>query len=161
MNLKIEYVNDRPEAIKTIAKWRYDQWHNILPNFTLATYAEYLSSHYKRGGIPTLFMAVNEDKVIGTAALDEDAMDTHPALSPWIANLYVDIKYRKNGVGEALVRRVIEEARATGAKKLYLFTHDREHYMGRFGWRLLFKELYYGDMESVMVLDISPQTPSR
>jgi GNAT superfamily N-acetyltransferase len=161
MNLTIEYVNDHPEAIKTIAKWHYDRWQNILPNFTLDTYAEYLASHYKRGGIPTLFTAVSEGKVIGTAALEDDDMDTHPALSPWLANVYVDGNYRKQGVGETLVHRVIKEAGSAGVKKLYLFTPDREHYFGRFGWRTLFKELYYGDMESVMVLDISPHTPSR
>jgi predicted N-acetyltransferase YhbS len=156
MNFTIDYVNDHPEAINTIAKWHYDRWHNILPDFTLEKYAAYLPAHYKRGGIPTLFTAVSEGKVIGTAALDDDNMDTHPALTPWIAGLYVDPEYRKQGVGEALVRRVINEARSAGAKKLYLFTPDREYYLSRFGWRTLFKENYYGEMESVMVLDISP-----
>jgi predicted N-acetyltransferase YhbS len=161
MNITIEYINDHPEAIKTIAKWHCDQWHNVLPNFTLDTYAEFLSSHYRRGGIPSMFAAVDGGKVIGTGALDDDDMDTHPQLTPWIASLYVDGKYRKQGVGETLVRRVIEEARSAGVKKLYLFTPDREHYFSRFGWRTLFKELYYGDMESVMALDISAQSPSR
>jgi len=104
---------------------------------------------------------VESGKVIGTAALDDDDMDTHPGLTPWIASLYVDGKYRKQGVGEALVRRVIEEARLAQVKNLYLFTPDREHYYGRFGWRTLFKEDYYGEMESVMVLEISPHNPSR
>jgi GNAT superfamily N-acetyltransferase len=161
MNITIEYINDHPEAIKTIAKWHYDQWHNILPNFTLDKYAEYLPSHYQRGGIPTLFVAIDDGKVIGTAALDDDDMDTHPGLTPWIASLYVDAKYRKKGVGETLIRRVIEEARSAEVKKLYLFTPDREYYLARFGWRTLFKENYYGEMESVMVLDISPHIPSR
>ena len=161
MNFTIEYINDHPEDISAISKWHRDQWHNILPNFTLESYAEFLSSHYRRGGVPTMFVAADDGKVIGTAALEDDDMDTHPALSPWIASLYVDVKYRKKGVGAALVNRVIEEARSAGVKKLYLFTPDREHYLGRFGWRMLFKELYYGEMESVMVLDISPHTPSR
>jgi len=161
INITIGYINDYPVSIKTIAKWHYDQWHNILPNFTLETYAEFLDSHYQRGGVPTLFVAVNDGKVIGTAALDDDDMDSHPGLSPWIASLYVDVKYRKSGVGETLVRRVIEEARSVKVKKLYLFTPDREHYLGRFGWKTLFKELYYGEMESVMVLEISPHNPSR
>jgi len=161
MNIAIEYINDHPEAIKTIARWHYDQWHDVLPNFTLDTYTEFLSSHYRRGGIPSMFAAVDGGKVIGTAALEDDDMDTHPGLSPWLASVYVDIKYRKNGVGETLVRRVIKEANSAQVSKLYLFTPDREHYYSRFGWKTLFKELYYGEMESVMVRDISPQTPSR
>ncbi len=159
MNITVEYINDHPESIQTVAKWHYDQWHHILHGFTLERYTEFLSSHYRRGGIPSLFVAVDNSKVIGTAALDDDDMDTHPQLSPWIASLYVDGKYRKKGVGETLVRRVIEEARSARVKKLYLFTPDREHYLARFGWKILFKEYYYGEMESVMALDISLPTP--
>lgn len=161
MNPVIEYVNDHTESINTIVKWHLERWQDIMPNHTPDSYEKYVSSHYRRGGIPAMFVAVAENRVIGTAALEDDDMDTHPALSPWLANLYVDVKYRKNGIGEMLVHRVIEEARSTGVKKLYLFTPDREHYFSRYGWRTLFKENYYGNLESVMVLDISPSTPSR
>jgi N-acetylglutamate synthase-like GNAT family acetyltransferase len=161
MNLIIEYINDHPESINTIAKWHYDQWHHVMPNFTLDSYTDFLSSHYRRGGIPTMFVAVHNSIVIGTAALEDYDMDTHRELSPWIASLYVDNDYRKRGVGTALINRVIAEARAVRAKKLYLFTPDQERFLARFGWKLLFKEEYYGEMESVMVLDISPHTPSR
>jgi predicted N-acetyltransferase YhbS len=161
MNFAIGYINDHPEAIKTIAKWHYEKWHNILPNFTIDSYAEFLVDHYRRGGIPTMFTATENNKVIGTAALDDDNMHTHPRLTPWIASLYVDPRYRNKGAGSALINRVVEEARSSKADKLYLFTPDREYYMGRFGWKTIFKEDYYGEMESVMVRDISPHTPSR
>jgi predicted N-acetyltransferase YhbS len=161
MNFKIENISEHPEFIKTIADWHIKQWGHILPRFTPESYAAHLSSHYRKSGVPALFVAVDESKVIGTAALENDDMDTHPKLSPWLASVYVDVKYRKNGVGETLVRRVIEEARTAKAKELYLFTPDRAHYYSRFGWKLFFKEEYYGDTVSVMVLGISPHTPSR
>ena len=108
-----------------------------------------------------MFVAVHNAKVIGTAAFDDDDMDTHPELSPWLASLYVDKKHRKKGIGEALVRRIIEEARSTNVKNLYLFTPDQQHFLERFGGKTLFQEEYYGELESVMILDISPHTPSR
>jgi N-acetylglutamate synthase-like GNAT family acetyltransferase len=161
MNLTIDYINDHPESTPTIAEWHIGQWGHILDDFTLRSYKEYLASHYQKGGIPSLFVAVNNKKVIGTAALDDYDMDTHQELSPWIASLYVDKEHRQRGVGTALINRVITEARVTGVKKLYLFTPDQERFLARFGWKLLFREKYYGEMESVMVLDISPHTPSR
>jgi GNAT superfamily N-acetyltransferase len=160
MNFSIGFLNDYPDDIKTVAKWHYDRWQNILPDFTLDSYTEFLFSHYRRGGIPTMFAAIENNLVIGTAALDDDDMDSHPNLSPWLVSLYVDIKYRKQGVGSALINRVIDEARSSGVKNLYLFTPDREFYLGRFGWKLFFKENYYGDMMSVMVREISPHAPS-
>ncbi len=161
MNLTIEYINDHPESIPTIAEWHVGQWGHILPDFTLYSYKEYLSSHYQKGGIPSLFVAIDNKKVIGTAALDDYDMDTHPEFSPWIASLCVDKDYGKKGVGTALINQVIEEAYSSGIKKIYLFTANQERFLARFGWKLLFKEEYYGEMESVMVLDISPHTPSR
>ena len=75
-----------------------------------------------------MLVAVQNNKVIGTAALDDYDMDTHPELSPWIASLYVEKNHRKKGAGAALVRRIIEEARSSNIKKLYLFTHDQERF---------------------------------
>jgi N-acetylglutamate synthase-like GNAT family acetyltransferase len=73
----------------------------------------------------------------------------------------VDKKYRRRGVGEALIRRVIEEAKSLKAGRLYLFTPDQERYLSRFGWKNLFQEEYYGELETVMVLDITPPKPHR
>ncbi len=162
MDFSIEYLTAHPKDIPTIAGWHMKQWGNILPDFTLETYARFLSAHYERGGIPTMFVAVHEGQVIGTAALEDDDMDTRPELTPWLASLYTDEKYRHNGVGEALVKKVIEEAKRLEVKKLYLFTPDRQHYHERFGFKTIFQENYYGDLESVMVLDITrPLNPSR
>jgi GNAT superfamily N-acetyltransferase len=161
MDITIEFLNDHLESKNTIAKWHLDQWGHILPNFTFTQYKQFLTSHYKKGGIPSLFVAVDIGNVIGTAALEDYDMDTHQELSPWLASLYVDKKDRRRGVGEALIRRVIEEAKLLKKENLYLFTPNQEHYLARFGWKKLFQENYYGELETVMVLDISPHTPSR
>jgi GNAT superfamily N-acetyltransferase len=161
MNYTIEYINDHPEAISTIAKWHIGQWGHILPEFTLESYAGFLASHYRRGGIPSLLIALDDKKIIGTAALEDNDMDTHPELSPWIASVYTDEDYRKKGVATALFNRVVSEARLARANKLYLFTPDQEHFWVKRGCKPLFIDNYYGETESVMVLNISPQTPSR
>lgn len=159
MDFSIDYLTGHLQDIPTIAKWHIQQWHNFIPDYTPESYARFLSTHYKSGGIPTMFVAVHEGKVIGTAALDDDDMETHPELTPWLASLYTDVKYRHNGVGEALVERVIAEARGHDVKKLYLYTPDRQHYHERFGFRTVFQENYYGDLVSVMRLDLT-RTPN-
>jgi N-acetylglutamate synthase-like GNAT family acetyltransferase len=161
MDFSIENLADHPEAIPLITQWHLKQWGDIMPDHTSQTYGRYLSTHYKRDGIPSMYVAVYEERVIGTAALEDDDMDTHPEFTPWLARVYTDVKYRKNGVGETLVKKVFEEARRLNVKKLYLFTPDRQHYHERFGFRTLFQENYYGNLESVMALmldqPVSPQ----
>jgi N-acetylglutamate synthase-like GNAT family acetyltransferase len=161
MDFTIEYLPDHIDAIPIIAKWHIKQWGHILPGFTLKTYAQFLSSHYKKNSIPTMFVAVYRGKVIGTAALDDEDMDTHPELFPWLASLYVDKKYRLKSVGRALIKRVTDEARVNGTRRLYLFTYDQQKFHERSGWKILFREEYYGELQSVMALEISPHTLSR
>ena len=138
MNISIGYLNDYPNFIPLIAQWHLKQWHHILSSYTIDRYVQLLSYHYQRGGI------------------DYD-MDTHTELSPWLASVYVYEKYRKKGVGKALVRRVIEEAFATKSEKLYLFTSNQVSFYKRFGWITMFREKYYGEEENVMVLNIPPK----
>ena len=157
MNISIGYLNDYPNFIPLIAQWHLKQWHHILSSYTIDRYVQLLSYHYQRGGIPTMFVALNNNTVVGTAAFDDYDMDTHTELSPWLASVYVYEKYRKKGVGKALVRRVIEEAFATKSEKLYLFTSNQVSFYKRFGWITMFREKYYGEEENVMVLNIPPK----
>ena len=161
MDFLIENLADHLKAIPTIASWHLKQWGDIMPDRTPESYGRFLSTHFKPDGIPTMYVAVYQDAVIGTAALEDDAMDTHPEFTPWLAWLYTDVKYRKNGVGEALAKKVIEEARSINVKKLYVFTPDRQHYHERFGFRTLFQENYYGNMESVMALVMDKPDPPQ
>ena len=137
------------------------QWGHILPEYTIESYTRFLSTHYRRGGAPTMFVALRGGKAAGTAALDDEDMATHPELKPWLASVYTDEKYRGQGLGKMLVQRVIQEARQAGEKKLYLYTHDRQRFYERYGWKTLFEEEYHGEIQSVMALDISPHIPSR
>jgi len=155
MNFVIEYLADHPDSIGTIARWHHDQWHHLSPNISFEQRRKQLSCLQQRSEVPTMFVVVHNGKVIGTAALLEHDMDTHKELSPWLASVYVEKRYRRKGVGQNLVHRVIKEARSIQIKNLYLFTPDQERFYKHFGWEILFREEYHGEQESVMVLHIS------
>ena len=59
------------------------------------------------------------------------------------------------GVGSALVRRVVEEARALGVKTLYLYTPDRERFYARTGWSVLERTEYMGVKVVIMSITLS------
>lgn len=155
ININIACLHDYPDFVPIITEWHLRQWNHIPPIYTHDSYKQYLLSHYKRNCIPTMFVAVSNNKVIGTAALEDYDMDTHRDLSPWLASVYVDKNHRRKGVGRTLVRHVIEQAHITGTKKLYLFTPDHASFYEHFGWTVLFKEKYYGEWENIMALAIS------
>ena len=57
----------------------------------------------------------------------------HP-VSPWLAGLYVDPKYRLHNVGRMLVRAIESESRLRGNDRLYLYTDGAIGYYQRQGW---------------------------
>ena len=84
-------------------------------------------------------------------------MAERPQLSPWLADVYVAIEYRRQGIGSALVQRIIAEALALGVETLYLYTADQQRFYERLGWSLR-EHLYHVDSEvDVMALSLQPE----
>jgi GNAT superfamily N-acetyltransferase len=95
-----------------------------------------------RQEIPTVVIAFDEDRLLGSAMLVEHDMDTRMELSPWLAGVFVAPGSRKQGVGAALVRRVVENATALGVKRLYLYSPSTEAFYSRLGWMLVERTRY-------------------
>jgi predicted N-acetyltransferase YhbS len=123
----------------------------------------HFQSHLGKGQIPTTFVAVvplqeqdtkaKEQTVVGSASLIARDMDTRPHLSPWLASLLVAPEHRGQGVGTALVHRVVQEAEALGTARLYLFAApDKEGFYSRLGWKPLERVRYRGYQQIVMML---------
>jgi N-acetylglutamate synthase-like GNAT family acetyltransferase len=74
-----------------------------------------------------------------------------------LASVYVDERYRRQGIGSALVRHAAHKAAELGVETLYLFTPDRESFYARLGWTILERTPFGGKMQVVMALDLASQ----
>ncbi len=155
MHFSIGKLLDHPVAIPQVAGWHCRQWARLMPEYTCQSYRQFLETHYRRDGVPVMFAAIAEGQVIGTIALDDEDMATHPELSPWLASLYVDGPYRSRGVATALVRHAVKEAVKLGIPQLYLYTPDRESFFLALGWKTVLREDYNGVPVTIMALDIN------
>jgi GNAT superfamily N-acetyltransferase len=62
-------------------------------------------------------------------------LDQLPQYTPWVAAVWVDRKYRKWGVGGALVARAASEVFALGIDRAYLCApQERRNFYLRQGW---------------------------
>jgi N-acetylglutamate synthase-like GNAT family acetyltransferase len=93
--------------------------------------------------------------VIGTASLVKHDMDVHLELTPWLSSVYVIKKSRNQGIGSRLVKQIVQGAAKMDAKKLYLFTPDRQLFYTRLGWRLLYREKYRKQQVAVMEINVA------
>lgn len=150
--MKIIDLRDAPQHLDTLAQWFFDEWGYLHPGQTLAEYRLGMNGYLSAAPIPKLLIALEDDAVVGSAALIAADMETHPELTPWLANVYVREDCRGRGLGRTLVRAIMAYARNTDALPLYLFTPDQSAFYERLGWSLMSEENYQDVRVSIMQL---------
>ena len=63
-------------------------------------------------------------------------MSARPDLYPWIANLYVEPKYRGNNIIKLLLDKAIEETKKLHIENLYIYTEHIGLYE-KYGWEYI------------------------
>ena len=135
--VQISYLIDHPEYIPQLAQWLFEQWRSILPEDTLKTRIQKLNAHLNRDKLPIACVAHADGELLGTAALRVHDLEGREDLTPWLGGVFVDSKFRRQGIGEALCAMVEDAARARGIETLYLFTLDKQAWYSRLGWTKL------------------------
>ncbi|MEK8197878.1 GNAT family N-acetyltransferase [Lysinibacillus sp. FSL M8-0134] len=83
--------------------------------------------------IPSFYIAKVDDNIIGTYALIRNDLNSRQDLSPWLACLFIDEKFRGNSLGAKLLNHGLQEAAKRGYEYLYL-TSDLKDYYEKYGW---------------------------
>lgn len=144
MPLAIVPLAERPDCIDALARLHHAEWAELLPWWTLAEAVEELSDHSQRRTLPTTWIALMDQQLVGSASLILDDLPAWPVLTPWLSSLYVLAAWRGRGIGQALVERVLTEARSAAIPELYLCTSGQAAYYHRLGWRVYTQTTYYG-----------------
>jgi len=152
--MEIVYLADHLEFLPMVAHWHHQEWAYLRAGDTLEARMERLRNECGHSEIPTTVVAIDDGAVLGSAMLIEHDMDSRLDLSPWLASVFVAPERRRQGIGAALVRRIIEEARVLGERRLYLYTPDAEEFYAREGWRLIERTPYKGKDVTVMSYDL-------
>lgn len=147
-------LREKPQQIPILAAWHYAQWGYLNPGVSLEARIEKMQKYLGDEPIPSTYLWIDGDDLIGSAALVKSDMDTHPELTPWLASVYVRPEGRGSGVGAALVNYVVQKAREQNLRELFLFTPDRENFYARLGWHTIAKEEYRGIEVTLMKIEL-------
>ena len=153
--MKIVNLKEIPSALPQLAQWHHAEWADYNPGWTLHQRIERMQPHLEDNAVPSTFVAVEEDKVLGSADIVEHDMTIHRELSPWLASVYVELSNRNQGIGSRLVTHVMQQASAMGYSRLYLFTPDRMSFYRRLGWQAHSTVNYYDHDVTIMHIDLS------
>lgn len=125
-----------PSALPQLARWHHDEWGDYNPGLTLQQRIERMQPHMDDQTVPSTFVAVEGNEVLGSADIVAHDMTIHQELGPWLASVYVKTSRRNQGVGSRLVEHVMQQASDVGYSELYLFTPDRVSFYQRLGWQV-------------------------
>lgn len=148
--MQIVSLADRKEFVWELAKLHHAEWSHFNPSFTLKERAQAIAKAAGREGIPSVFIAMSESRLIGSAALVQKDMDTRPDLYPWLAAVYVKEGFRRRGIAAALIDRCEKEAAQLGVQTLYLYTEFASGLYGKLGWHHEECCKYKGVMVNIM-----------
>lgn len=151
--MEIIDLRKAPQHIPTIARWHFDEWGYLNPGKTLEYRIERMQRYIADNPIPSMLIAIDGDAVLGTAALVEADMDSHPELTPWLASVYIREDQRGLGLGKKLVQALMDFAGQQHLERLYLFTPDQAGFYAKLGWKTRAQETYRATPVTVMQLD--------
>jgi GNAT superfamily N-acetyltransferase len=147
--LQIEYLADHLSHLPQLATWHHAEFGYLNPANTVERYVERLTASLQRSDLPTTFIALRDDTLLGSASLVRQTI-THPHLSPWLSSVYVDPRHRGGGIASALVGRVETAAAEMGSDRIYLFTPSSEKLYAGLGWKLMEYSDYRGLTLAIM-----------
>jgi len=147
--LQLAYLADHVSHLPQLATWQYAEFGYLNSANTVGRYVERLTASLQKLALPTTFVALRDDTLLGSASLVRQTI-THPHLSPWLSSVYVDPQYRGGGIASALVRRVERAAAEMGSERIYLFTPSSEKLYAGLGWELMEYLNYQGLKIAIM-----------
>ncbi len=155
MSFTIELLADHVDLVPTIARWHWDEWGCLDHDGSLESWTANLATYTLRDAIPTAFVAIEGISPVGSVSLVKHDMSIYAELSPWLSGLYVRPEFRRQGIGAALVKRVVKAAAELGVDRLYLYTHPAPQFYARLGWREVTRDRYDGQDITIMCIETS------
>lgn len=144
------------EAVRwTAATWSASEWAVSFPDDSAGTYMDLYAEADKSSGLPVVVAAMCDTGLAGTASLvADDELPDAVEKGPWVAAVFVAPLYRGRGIGQALVRSVVECAHRMGFERVYLYTDSGVEWYIRMGWEVVRTTMLREIPVTVMLLDI-------
>src|SRR4051812_31184465 len=97
--MDFELIADRVEAIPIVAQWHFDEWGRLDPDSSFEKTCATISEWVNRDRAPLMLLAIEDEIVVGTAALKpHEMLSLFPDYGPWLGSVFVHPDYRKRSI---------------------------------------------------------------
>ena len=155
MSFDIKRLTEKSGLPASIAKLQFEFWGPLTGHGSADAYEQFLREAARSNGLPAVLVAIDAEGFLGSVNLLASEMTTRPALSPWMAQLFVVDSARSRGVGNALVRASIDHAARLGIRRTYLYTSGTlPAYYASLGWQAIEEVEYLGKARTIMAFEL-------
>lgn len=138
MNYSIEPLGLHLHHIPEMSAAFHREWSHLVPGKSVEWVEESFRRRTYLDRLPMAFVAVNiVGEWLGTVSIKSEDLELPGTLSPWLSSLFVREPFRNQGIGKALIEKVIEACQNLGFPAVYLYTDSKERYYLNLGWTLV------------------------
>lgn len=129
-------INPTKEILNLTTEWMFNWW-GIEGKYSYNDVFTYMTNSFNESKLPQTYLLFLGDTIIGMYQFTYRDLFIRPDIYPWVANLYIDKRYRGQGYGRILIESVKNQARNnTDFDKLFLYSNHDNLYE-RFGWKCI------------------------
>ena len=129
-------VSPTKEILDITTRWMYEWW-GVDDNYKYDDVYTYMKNSFNKEKLPQTFIMYLDDKIIGMYQITYRDLFIRPDVYPWIANVYIDSRYRKKGYGKILIDSIKEQVKDnTTLDRVFLYTDHKKLYE-KYGWQLI------------------------
>ncbi|NCU27916.1 N-acetyltransferase [Candidatus Nomurabacteria bacterium] len=145
MDIRIKRVRPQDNLlINHIATVTHQAFHHLRPSENLQNRIEkYQKRVMERPESPqAVFAGFLNDECVGTiSVVDSDLADS--TLTPWLASLWVDPRFRHQGIARQLIEHSVKHIHNHKIDTVYLFTDTLTDFYKKLGWTVLEKRMLH------------------
>jgi predicted N-acetyltransferase YhbS len=138
MNIRLANPHDTDE----VCQWIYHEWSSFYPEQDLNCLRQEIFD-WLNNEDEFLFVAEENQKLLGCISITKNDFPERPALNPWLANLYVKKSGSNKNIAKKLVLFAIEFARKNNMKDLYGIVFKKNHIR-------LYERLAFSQIEKII-----------
>ena len=144
-------IADRPDLVPTVADWLWHEWWRDAGE-TLEATRNAVAASVSPSGPPQTFVLLVDGEPVGTASLVGHDLDERPALTPWLAGVFVVPEARGRGQVMHLIRAVEDACRSAEIGTVWLYTANAERVYARAGWHIAEVIQRYGRRQVITLM---------
>lgn len=137
MDLEFKQLIDIDDkTLDIIIRWMFDWWEKD-EGYSYEKLRYFMKHTMQKDKLPQTYGLFLDNQIIGMYQFTFSDLDVRPDIYPWLANLYIDEKYRGKGYGRILIENATKKAQEIiKDDEIFLFTEHVGLYE-KFGWKYL------------------------